>query len=212
MGCYGSGDGAYSFQAFTAIHLAAIAATCWILLLNGIVGFQLLDDGTALSIGAVLISAAAIFIGTGYITLDTAFSWTHHFDPSLSAPNQNIGLYVLYWLFPLICLVLFLVLETVLVLRVLGEKKPMCKYATKCTGSLANKVVVYLLGAAVLFALGQIFEFTISPHICNGTGGKIDGAFFETLFTLLSVVLIWLFWSSITEDDWPMPAAGGAYA
>ena len=77
--------------------------------------------------GAILGSAAAIFIGTGYITLDTALSWTRTFDPSLdpATSNRNIGLYVLYQLFPLVCIVVFFVLETILVLRVLGEKKPM---------------------------------------------------------------------------------------
>jgi hypothetical protein len=64
--------------------------------------------------------------------------------------------------------------------------------------------MIYLTGALILFALGQIFNYVVSPYICNGTAGKIDGAFFETLFTLLSVVMIWIFWSSITEDDWPM--------
>ena len=74
-------------------------------------------------------SAAAIFIGTGYITLDTAFSWTHYppFEQSLTEPNRNIGLYVLYQLLPLVCMVVFFALETVLVLRILGERKPMCK-------------------------------------------------------------------------------------
>ena len=72
----------------------------------------------------------------------------------------------------------------------------------------ANSSIVYLFGAALLFALGQIFQYVISTHICQGTNGKIDGALFETLFTLLSVVMIWVFWSSITEDDWPMPVSG----
>ena len=82
-------------------------------------------------------------------------------------------------------------METVLVVRVLGERKPM----------------IYLVSAALLFALGQIFNYVVSVHICNGTHGKIDGALFETLFTLLSVVMVWVFWSSITEDDWPMPVS-----
>ena len=68
---------------------------------------------------------------------------------------------------------------------------------------------MYLLGAVLLFALGQIFQYVISTHICQGTKGKVNGALFETFFTLLSVVMIWVFWSSITEDDWPMPVAQG---
>ena len=71
--------------------------------------------------------------------------------------------------------------------------------------------LVYLLVAAILFALGQIFQYVISPYICNGTNGKINGGLFETLFTLLAVVMVWIFWSSITEDDWPMPPPGSSH-
>jgi hypothetical protein len=170
-------------QGFTAVHLASIVATLWILMLNAVIGFQLLDDGTPLSMGLILGSAAALFVGTGYIALDTAFSWTGHFDSSLHEPHRNIGLYVLYQLAPLVFLFVFFVLETILVLRILGERRPM----------------LYLIAAALLFAIGQIFNYVISVHICNPTHGKIDGAFFETLFTLLSVVTLWIFWSSITE-------------
>ncbi|KAI3399180.1 hypothetical protein diail_7549 [Diaporthe ilicicola] len=176
--------------AFTGIHIGFIIATTWMLMLNAVVGYQFIDDGTPMSLGLILISAAILLIGTGYIALDTGFDWTGKFQSSYDGPNyRNIALYVLYQLAPLIFLVAFYVLETVLVLRVLGETRPM----------------VYLTLAAILFALGQIFNYAISPHICNGTSGKIDGALFQTLFTLLSVVMVWVFWSSITEDDWPMP-------
>lgn len=182
-------------KGFTAVHLAAITATAWVLFLNAVVGFQLLDDGTPISIGLLLISGAILFIGTGYIALDTGFSWTEHFDPSLEGENRNIGLYVLYLLFPLICVVGFFALEALLVLRILGELRPM----------------IYLASAAVLFAIGQIFNFVISTHLCQATSGKINGALFETLFTLAAVAMTWIFWSSITEDDWPMPVGGGGY-
>lgn len=181
-------------------------------MLNGVVGYQIVDDGTPISLGLILLSATALFIGTGYIALDTAFSWTGHFKRDLVDPNRSYGLYVLYQLVPLICLFIFFLLETNLVLRVLGEKKPMCEYIS-CCDSHANtdQSKVYLIGAALLFAIGQVFQYVISTHICQGTHGKIDGALFETLFTLLSVVMIWVFWSSITEDDWPVPATEAAY-
>lgn len=166
-----------------------ITATLWVLMLNAIVGYQILDDGTPLSLGLIVASAVVIFIGTGYIALDTGYSWTGHFDGSLTGQNRNIALYVLYQLAPLVFLFVYFVLEAILVLRVLGERKPM----------------LYLSAAALLFAVGQIFNYVISTHICNGTNGKIDGALFETFFTLLSVGMVWYFWSSITEDDWPMP-------
>lgn len=182
-------------RAFSAVHIAAVVATTWILLMNGAVGYQLIDDGTPLSLALIFGSAAALFVGTGYIALDTAFSWTGYWDDTLSAPNQAYALYTLYQLIPLVFLVIFFILEAVLVLKVLGEVRPM----------------YWLVAATLLFAIGQIFQYAISVHICNGTNGKINGGLFETLFTLLGVVTIWIFWSSITEDDWPMPAGGSTY-
>jgi hypothetical protein len=165
-----------------------IIASTWVLMLNAVVGYQIIDDGTPMSLGLMAISGAILLIGTGYIALDTGFNWTGYWESSYTSPNRHIALYVLYQLVPLIFLVAFFVLEAILVLRILGEVRPMA----------------YLIGAAVLFALGQIFNYTISPYICNGTAGKIDGAIFESIFTFLSVVVVWIFWSSITEDDWPI--------
>lgn len=90
-------------------------------------GYQLLDDGTPLSLGLIGGSAILLFVGTGYIALDTGFQWTGHFDSSLKPPNSNVGLYVLYQLAPLIFIALFFILESFLVLKVLGEQKPMCR-------------------------------------------------------------------------------------
>ncbi|ROT39388.1 chitin synthase export chaperone [Sodiomyces alkalinus F11] len=180
--------------AFTGIHIGMIIATTWILMLNAIVGYQIVDDGTPLSLGLMLLSAAILLGGTLYITLDTGFRWTGYWNSSWELPNRNIALYVLYQLVPLVFLVAFFVLETILVLRILGETRPM----------------IYLTAALLLFAIGQIFNYVVSSHICRGTNGAIDGALFQTLFTLLSVVMVWVFWSSITEDDWPMPV-GSTY-
>ena len=89
----------------------------------------------------ILSSGIAFFVGTGYIALDTAFSYTHTFVRSLPGPdNRNVALYVLYQLWPLICLAGFFLLETVLVLRVLGERKPM---RTWCSIQI-NACVTYI--------------------------------------------------------------------
>lgn len=114
-------------RAFSAVHIAAVVATLWILMMNGAVGYQLIDDGTPLSMGLIFGSAVALFIGTGYIALDTAFSWTGYWDSTLTAPNQAYALYTLYFLVPLVFLFVFFVLEVVLVLKVLGEVRPMCE-------------------------------------------------------------------------------------
>lgn len=159
-------------------------------MLNAVVGYQIIDDGTPLSIALIVLSAGILLVGTGYIALDTGLSWTGYWDDSYKSPdNRNIALYVLYQLVPLIFIVAFLVLETILVIRILGETRPM----------------IYLAAAALLFALGQVFNYAVSKYICEGSSGKVDGSLFQTFFTLLAVIMIWIFWSSITEDDWPMP-------
>jgi hypothetical protein len=172
------------------VHIALITATTWILLLNAVVGYQLLDDGTLLSVSLVVLSAAVFVVGVGYIALDTGLSWTGYWDSSYTGLNRNLALYVLYQLVPLVFLVVFFILESFLVLRVLKERRPM----------------IWLAAAAVLFAISQIFNYVVSRYICSGTNGAIDGAFFATLFTTAAVGMVWYFWSTITEDDWPAPS------
>jgi hypothetical protein len=114
---------------FTAVHIASIVATLWILLMNAVVGYQILDDGTIASIGLIFGSAAALFVGTGYIALDTGFAFTDYWQDTVTSPtNRAYALYTLYQLVPLIFIVVFFILEAVLVLRVLGEVRPMSKF------------------------------------------------------------------------------------
>lgn len=129
----------------------------------------------------------------------------------LNDPNRTYAVYTLYLLLPLVLLFIYFVLEAYLVVRVLGEKKPLRKSPLSFLISLLWHTLVltnnpvFLLLAVVFFAVGQVFNFVISTHICQGVNGKIDGSLFQTLFTLLAVVMVWVFWSSITEDDWEQP-------
>ena len=100
-------------------------------MLNGIVGYQILEDGTPISLGLVLFSSLLIFVGTGYIALDTGFSWTGFWDSTLKAPNQAYALYTLYQLVPIVFLVVYYLLEAFLVLKVLGERRPMCMFRNR---------------------------------------------------------------------------------
>ena len=116
-------------QGFSAVHIAAVVTTCWILMLNGLVGYQVLEDGTPISLGLILFSSLLIFVGTGYIALDTGFSWTGYWNSTLDPPNKAYALYTLYQLMPIIFLVVYYLLESYLVLKVLGERRPMCMFS-----------------------------------------------------------------------------------
>jgi len=116
-------------QGFTGAQLGMITATTWILMINGAVGYQALNDGSFFSILLTVVSAAMLFVGTGYIALDTGYNWTGYFNTAQiqQDPNRSYALYTLYLLAPAVFLFIYFVLESWLVLRILGEIKPMCK-------------------------------------------------------------------------------------
>ena len=116
-------------QGFTGAHIGMIVATAWILMLNGAVGYQIIDDGTFLSTALILASAACFLVGVGYVALDVGFDWSGYWQtPGVqNDPNRTYGLYTLYFLLPLLFLVIYFVLETIVVFGILGEKKPMGK-------------------------------------------------------------------------------------
>ena len=59
--------------------------------------------------------------------MDTALEWTDTFTSNEDL--RNYALYILYLIFPLIALAGYFILESVLVLHVLAEKRPMGIYA-----------------------------------------------------------------------------------
>ena len=93
--------------------------------MNAVVGYQLMDDGTPLSLGLTVGSALAVFVATAYVAADTGFDRTGNFKVTDHSTVRNYALYVLYLLFPLLLVVAFFILESVLVLGVLREKRPM---------------------------------------------------------------------------------------
>ena len=99
-------------------------------MLNGAVGYQIIDDGTPLSIALILISAACFLIGVGYVALDTGLGWSGYWNvPSVQLEdNRTYGLYTLYFLAPLVFLFIYFVLESVVVFGILHEKKPMREF------------------------------------------------------------------------------------
>lgn len=121
-----------------------IVASAWILMLNGAVGYQLIDDGTFLSVALIIISAACFLIGVGYVALDVGLDWSGYWNDITTQrdPNRSYGLYTLYFLLPLLFLVIYFVLETIVVFGILGEKKPMgmCSLLIyTADGSLTNR-------------------------------------------------------------------------
>lgn len=135
---------------FTSVQLGLTVAFFWMLMLFGIVGFRFMDDGTPLSIGLILGSATVLFTGTLYISLDTAFDLTDYFQDS-RFEEESTALYVLYLGLPLVSCIVFIVSQTILLVKILGEKRPLCKLLPpRAHNGLLTKRSILISGNRVL--------------------------------------------------------------
>ncbi|KAI9144750.1 chitin synthase export chaperone [Paraphysoderma sedebokerense] len=165
----------------SAVHSGLLVAVFWILLMNGFVGYQWVEDGTPLSLYSIFFSATFFLCGTIYIAADTGLGYSTAFQhgPELT----NVALFVLLFLFPILSAVVYLILQIVLVTKNLSEKRP-------------------LWAAFLLFAISQVFIFVLNDSICEGTKKWIDGKIFSTLLQFAALFCVFKYWASITEDEW----------
>ncbi|KAJ2759822.1 Chitin synthase, class 7 [Coemansia sp. BCRC 34490] len=171
---------------FVAGYLGLTSAMCWCLMLNGFIGFQWSEDGTALSLWTFRLSSLLIF-GLMYFISIATFKEVGSFDK-----GHPIGLFILYFIFNPFCLAVYVVLQIILVVNTLDEYWP-----------LGN-----ICFALVFFIIGQVIQIFLSDKICNAIKHYVDGVFFGTICTLLSVMMIYKYWDSITKEDLEFSVGG----
>jgi len=164
---------------FTAVYVGLVAAVYCCLLINGFVGFQFAEDGTPLSLWGLRIACFAVFGVTMFVSIATfkkfaGFSYTN-----------PIGLWIIYILWPLVCVVTYVVTQLIIVIRTLDDRWPI--------GDILFGLGFFTVAQAVLFAF--------SATICKAVKHYIDGLFFFTLCMLLSVMMVYKYWDSITKED-----------
>ncbi|KAI9509868.1 chitin synthase III catalytic subunit [Russula earlei] len=168
-----------SYPWFAATYTGLVAAAYCCLLINGFVGFQFAEDGTPLSLWFLRISCLAVFGISFFIAIAT-------FKSSAGFKNTKpLGLWIVYILWPLICAVIYVVSQLILVFRTLEDRWPI--------GDI-------IFGTA-FFTIAQILLFAFSATICDAIKHYIDGLFFFTLCMLLSVMMVYKYWDSITRED-----------
>jgi len=164
---------------FAAVYTGLVAAAYCCLLINGFVGFQFAEDGTPLSLWLLRISCLLIFSAAFFIAIAT---FKQLFGFSYSKP---IALFIVYILWPLVCVPIYIISQLILVFRTLEDRWPI--------GDI-------IFGTA-FYAGGQVLLFAFSVTICNAIKHYIDGLFFFTLCVLLSVMMVYKYWDSITRED-----------
>ncbi|KAF9150380.1 Chitin synthase, class 7 [Linnemannia schmuckeri] len=164
---------------FTGVHLGLISATFWCLLLNGFVGFQFAEDGTPLSLWSIRLSSFVVFGAVTFVSIAT-FN-----DMSPFSSSNPIALWIVFFIFNGAALLIYVILQIVLVVNTLDDRWPL--------GDI-------IFGIA-FFATGQVILYVFSVQICNFAKHYIDGLFFGTIATLLSVMMVYKYWDSITKED-----------
>ncbi|CAG8455525.1 10513_t:CDS:2 [Paraglomus brasilianum] len=167
----------YSY--FVAAHVGLISVTFWILLLNGFVGFQFAEDGTALSLWSIRISSLVLFSAVYFIAIATFRSIGPFSNTSPTA------LWIIMYIFNGAALVIYVALQIVLVIKTLDDRWPL--------GDILFGVAFYIIG--------QVTIYVFSVRICDTVKHYIDGLFFGTICTLLAVMMVYKYWDSITKED-----------
>lgn len=157
------------FPYFVAVQSGLVSALCTCLLVNGFVGFQLYEDGTALSVWLIRISSVAMFAMTFVISLLTFKSWGG------LGPENTVGLFVVLYLFNAICVAVYIVMQLLLVVNTLDDRWPL--------GHICFGLLVFIIGQVLLYAFSDV--------ICNNVQHYLDGLFFATFCNLLAVMMVY---------------------
>jgi len=164
---------------FAAVYTGFVAAAYCCLLINGFVGFQFAEDGTPLSLWG-LRGASLLLFALGFFLSIATFKGFAGFDYT-----KTTALWIIYILWPLVCVVVYVVSQLILVFQTLEDRWPI--------GDI-------IFGAA-FFTVAQVVMFAFSVTICDAVKHYIDGLFFFTLCMLLSVMMVYKYWDSITRED-----------
>ncbi|EIE76595.1 hypothetical protein RO3G_01299 [Rhizopus delemar RA 99-880] len=164
---------------FTAAHLGLITATCWCLLLNGFIGFQFIEDGTKISLWIMRISSFIVFLLVWIISILTFLN----ISPFSTATASMI--WTIYYILNGIMIFTYTVSQIILVVYTLEDRWPL--------GDIAFGVLFFVSGLVTMY----VFSVTI----CEEVKHYLDGMFFGTMFNLLSVMMIYKYWDSITKED-----------
>lgn len=100
--------------------------------------------------------------------------------------TKPVGLYIVYLLWPVLCVVVYIVLQFILVLRTLDDRWPIGDIVGTSQPAPADHLLTrssQVFGAS-FFAVAQILLFAFSVTICDAVQHYIDGLFFYTLCVL----------------------------
>lgn len=149
------------------------------LLFNGFLVFQWIEDGVASTLTLLSTVSISVFCGVGLIAFATFVSFF------FKSENPFI-LFILYPGVTVAAAALYLFTQLFFILKTLKNYWAI--------GDLVIGVLALLIGLTVEFS-------PASEFLCKYTKHYIDGSFIHVVASLFGVMMIYKYWVSITEED-----------
>ena len=177
--CGVSPPGSESYPYFVSLQLGLVSAVCICLLYNGILCFELWEDGSMLSRLGLHSICIAWFVVNFILSLATFKSWG-----SLSN-SDTTGVFVVTYILNAVILVAYVISQLSMVLFALKS--------------------YWNLGAIMLFSfffiVGQLLVYVFNNEICNRLTHYVDGIFFGSMCNLFAIMMVYKYWDMITSED-----------
>ena len=171
--------GSTPYAYFVAVQSGLTSALCACLLINGFIGYQVYEDGTALSVWLLRIISFIMFIITGGVAICTFQSWI-----GLS-PSNTLPLFILLYVINALFLFVYICAQIFLVVGTLEDRWPL--------GDIAFGVF--------FFVIGQVLLNAFSAKVCEQVMHYFDGLFFATICNLLGVMMVYKVGSLILQVE-----------
>ncbi|RPA98183.1 hypothetical protein L873DRAFT_1688802 [Choiromyces venosus 120613-1] len=171
--------GSTPYAYFVAVQAGLTSALCTCLLINGFIGFQVYEDGTALSVWLLRLSTVVMFVVTGGVAICTFQSWIG------LGPTKTTALFIVLYVVNALFLFVYVACQVILVIGTLEDRWPL--------GDIVFGVF--------FFVVGQVLLYAFSDRICDKVYHYLDGLFFSSVCNLLGVMMVYKYWDSITKED-----------
>ncbi|CCF58644.1 hypothetical protein KAFR_0F00470 [Kazachstania africana CBS 2517] len=180
--CGVSPPGSPSYPYFVALQIGFAGASCWSLLINGLLGFNIWEDGTYKSMTLVRGFSFLGFAANFLASILTFKDWIQ--DHEMGSTNATAMVVVVYIVNAVILLV-YVICQLLISLFVVKN--------LWVTGSI-------ILGV-FFFVMGQIIVFALSTPICEKFQHYLDGLFFGSLCNIFALMMLYKTWDMTTDDD-----------
>ncbi|ODV60746.1 Chs7p ASCRUDRAFT_35546 [Ascoidea rubescens DSM 1968] len=172
--------GSDTFKYFVAIQNGFSSMACWTLMITGLTGFEIWEDGKKKAMFLLRLSSLVFFALSFIISLFTFQNWFDGINL-----NQTVPLFIVLYIINAVFVLVYIISQLILSLFILDN--------------------IWAFGAFLLgvcfFIAGQVLLYALSNIICEGCNHYLDSLFFTSLANVFTYMMLFKYWDMITLED-----------